>query len=59
MPEYRLYCLNDHGGFSKSHEIDADDDKDALAQAKAMKLPVKCELWERGRKVADLPAYKS
>jgi hypothetical protein len=43
MPEYRLYCLNEHGGFSRSHEIPAGDDADAIARAKAMKLPVKCE----------------
>ena len=54
MPEYRLYCLNERGGFTSSHEIEAADDADALAKAKAMKLPVKCELWEHGRMVAKL-----
>ena len=59
MPEYRLYCLNDRGAFTKSHEIEADDDKAAIAKAKAMKLPVKFELWERGRMVAELDSYKA
>jgi hypothetical protein len=54
MPEYRLYCLNEHGGFTRSHDIEAANDADALARAKAMKLPVKCELWEHGRMVAKL-----
>jgi hypothetical protein len=57
MPEYRLYCLNEQGGFSRSHEIPAGHDADAIARAKAMKLPVKCELWERARLVAQLPAH--
>jgi len=58
MAEYRLYCLNDRGGFSKSHEIEAEDDSDALAKARDMKLPVRCELWNRNRLVAKLPAHE-
>jgi hypothetical protein len=58
MAEYRLYCLNDQGGFTKSHEIEARDDSDALAKAHDMKLPVECELWNRNRFVARLPAHK-
>lgn len=59
MGEYRLYCLNDRGRFTKSHEIEAKDDADALAQARAMKLPVFCELWSRNRLVEKLPPYKA
>ncbi|HVU29760.1 MAG TPA: hypothetical protein VHE36_05100 [Sphingomicrobium sp.] len=58
MPEYRLYCLNEHGRFARSHEISAGNDDDALEKALAMKLPVVCELWCRERFVAKLPAYK-
>ena len=54
MAEYHLYCLNDAVGFSNVHEITADSDEQALQIARDMKLPVKCELWERGRKVAAL-----
>ena len=57
MPEYRLYCLNDHGGFAKSHEIEALSDADALAQARAMKLDMECELWNRNRLVTKLPPH--
>jgi hypothetical protein len=57
MRQYRLYCLNDHGGFSKAYEIPAANDAEARSKAKAMKLPVKCELWERARKIADLPPH--
>lgn len=58
MPQYRLYCLNEQGGFTTSHEITASDDTDALAKARDMKLPVVCELWSRNRLVAKLPARK-
>jgi predicted nucleic acid binding AN1-type Zn finger protein len=57
MGEYRLYCLNDQGRFSKSHEIRADNDKQALAKARELKLPVMCELWEHGRLVAKLEPH--
>ena len=58
MSEYRLYCLSDEGNFTKSHEIEAQDDAEALAQAREMKLPVECELWARNRLVAELPAHR-
>lgn len=34
MGEYRLYCLNDLGRFSKSQDIVADSDKQALDKAR-------------------------
>ena len=58
MPEYRLYCLNDHGRIAKSHEIEAKSDADALTQARALKLDIACELWNRNRLVAKLPPAK-
>ena len=58
MPEYRLYCLNDHGRFAKSHEIEAKSDVDALQQVSALRLGVACELWNRDRLVAKLPPEK-
>jgi hypothetical protein len=59
MPEYRLYCMNDRGGISKSHEINAQNDEQALDRARAMKLPVHCELWDHGRLVGKLPPHRS
>lgn len=59
MGHYRLYCLNERGHFAKSHEIDAEDDQEALSRAKAMKMTVSCELWEQGRKVADLEPHSA
>ena len=54
MVEYRLYCLNDRGRFSKSHDIVADSDQQAIDKAEELKLPVKCELWQQSRLVATL-----
>jgi hypothetical protein len=59
MTQYRLYCLNDRGTFTKSHEIDADDDEQAVSKARELKLPVKCELWDHERLVAELQAHWS
>jgi hypothetical protein len=56
MAEYRLYCLDEGGGFSKVHEIHALDDADAEAKARSLRLGVACELWEKDRLVAKIPA---
>lgn len=54
MPEYRLYCLGGDGTIEAAEAITATGDTEAIMIAKAMKKPVKCELWERGRMVATL-----
>jgi len=58
MPDYRLYCLDRDGKFTNVHQIEADNDADAVSKARKLKLSVKCELWERGRMVAALNAPK-
>jgi len=58
MPDYRLYCLDGANRFTRAHDILAPDDEAAVDIALAMKLPVKCELWERGRKVATLEPHR-
>ena len=58
MSEYRLYCLNEHGKFAKAHDIEAASDDDTIDRARAMKLPVPCELWNRDRLVAKLPTIR-
>jgi len=55
MPDYRLYCLDDEGKFTRSHEFTALSDKEALKWVSAMRFLVRCELWERSRMVAQLP----
>jgi hypothetical protein len=59
MPDYRLYCLDRLGHFTQFHDIDADHDAEALTIARTMQLTSKCELWERGRLVAELAAYEA
>ena len=57
MPSYRLYCLDGLGKFTNVHDLAADDDVEAMEKAAQKKLGVNCELWDRGRLVAVLPAY--
>ena len=56
MAEYRLYCLNEHGHFSKVYEMTADSDQEAVANARELKVIVDCELWSGDHLVATLPA---
>ena len=58
MADYRLYCLDGTGRFTKAHEINAGTDQEAIQEAQALKLPVACELWERARKVAVVEPAK-
>ena len=68
VAEYRLYCFDQRGKITRSHELVgafylvnkdgggefSQDDEDAIAQARAMRLEVTCELWSRERRVAKL-----
>lgn len=61
MPEYRLYCLGGDGKISritKAIEIAAGSDDEAIATAKALQQVVTCELWNRNRLVATIPAHR-
>jgi len=59
MAEYRLYCLNEAGKFTKALDIDARNDEAAIDRARELKLQVECELWERGRMVAKLDPHRA
>jgi hypothetical protein len=54
---YRLYCLDSGGRFIKECDIHAVNDAEALQEARRMKLPVRCELWDRARMVAVLDPH--
>lgn len=56
MLDYRLYCLGGDGRFIKAHDFVAEDDDEAIAKAKSLKLQSKCELWEHDRLVAEISA---
>ena len=57
MRDYRLYCLDGVGKFTAAETILADSDNEAIELARTKKLEVKCELWERNRLVATIPAH--
>ncbi len=57
MFEYRLYCFEGASKITKVEEFHAKGDEEAIMIAKAMKKPVKCELWNRNRKVAVLDPH--
>ena len=56
MPAYRLYCLDGAGRIQSARWIAADDDGQALLYAAAQECDEHhCELWERGRRVGQIP----
>ena len=59
MADYRLYCLDGAGRIGSGEWIEADSDEAAIALVKAKKLNVRCEIWDRGRLVAKVPAYRA
>jgi hypothetical protein len=55
MAEYRLYCLDGLGHISLADWIEAEDDVDAVKQARKMKDgALRCEVWHGKRLVARL-----
>ena len=54
MNQYRIYCLNDEGRFSKVEEIEAASDAEALASARATGQSGSCEVWQGNRLVGIL-----
>jgi hypothetical protein len=58
MQQYRLYCLDGAGKFTKTHEITAASDEDALSQARKLEPNFRCEIWQKNRKVAVLEPLK-
>jgi hypothetical protein len=56
MQQYRIYCLNDEGGFSKVAEVTLGSDAEAIAYARALNHSGGCEIWTRNRLVAKVGA---
>jgi hypothetical protein len=54
MTDYRLYCVDGAGKITSAEWIDAKNDDEALAIARAQKRSVACELWERDRLVGEV-----
>jgi hypothetical protein len=54
---YRLYCLDGAGKITGAEWIEAASDDDAVRVARGMNKPVPCEVWQRTRFVARVPAF--
>ena len=54
MPNYRVYCYDGAGKLWVADWIAADGDDAAMAEARTMKVAVKCEVWERDRLVGTI-----
>lgn len=55
--EYRVFLLGHNDRITGSRDLEASSDEEAIAAARELKLPCKCEVWERARVLAELPAY--
>lgn len=55
MSKYRMYSLNDSGHISYAEDLDADDDREAVALVRELSPTAQiCEIWENRRLVATL-----
>lgn len=54
MAKYIVYCLDQAGRFERAEWIDAANDAEALAAARAMDLPNGCEVWLKDRMVGKV-----
>jgi hypothetical protein len=57
VPKYHLYCLDERGKIHSDEWFDAESDQDAVAKVEAMHKPHACELWDKNRMVARIPAH--
>ena len=58
MAAYRLYCLDGAGHISFAEWIEADDDEEAIAQARKLKNGMqRCEVSHATRMVGSLSAH--
>jgi hypothetical protein len=56
--DYKLYCLDKRGHILHRHDFEAADDGAALKMVREVREhpDLDCELWQRARKIASLPA---
>jgi hypothetical protein len=58
MSDYRVFCMDGAGKICAAPEsMEAESDDEALALIRAKNLSVRCELWDRTRLVARIPAH--
>jgi hypothetical protein len=57
MADYRLYSLDGEGRINLADWIKADNDEQAIARARQLKLGArKCEIWKRNKLIATIEA---
>lgn len=56
MVDYRLYCLGGDGKIRSAEWLSSDSDEEAVAAARALRRAPVCEIWDRTRFVARIPA---
>lgn len=59
MASYRIYCLDGAGHIALAEWIEAENDAQAIAKARAThESALRCEVWQGQRLVATLAAEK-
>lgn len=56
MTDYRLYWLLEDGKIASAEWIDAKSDDEAVVIVRARKASQRCEIWDRQRRIAEVPA---
>ena len=56
--DYRVFLLGHNSRITGSQDLEADSDESAVTAALNLNLPCDCEVWERARLVAELPARR-
>lgn len=55
MTDYRIYCLDGGGGIGFAQWFEAEDDEEAVSQARRLRPDAqRCEVWQQGRLIATL-----
>ena len=54
MRMYRMFCLDGAGRIERAEEFEAVNDDQAIKTARLMNKSVWFEVWERGRRVAQV-----
>ena len=58
MAQYRIYSVNEDGAVFGDRFIEAVNDEEAIFAVRSMQRPAPCEIWQRDRRIATIPAYK-
>jgi hypothetical protein len=58
MARYKLHCFDAAGKIESAEVLDANNDGEAVILARALNNTFSCEIWNRDRLVARLPAIQ-